>query len=53
MFLITFIAGLVLLLAGQDWFSGAETVGWILLAVTIGLALIQAGAAAVLANSIW
>ena len=41
MFLITLIAGLILTFAGQDWFSGAETVGHILLGVTVVLFVIQ------------
>lgn len=33
MTLPVFVAGLILLLAGQTWFTGAATVGWILLIV--------------------
>lgn len=35
------IAGLVLELAGKDWFSGAGTVGWICLGVFALITLIQ------------
>lgn len=45
------IAGLILLLAGSSWFTGAATVGWILLIVGIitTLPFVLAGFAATVA----
>jgi hypothetical protein len=40
MFFFTFVAGLVALIADEQ-FGGQHTIGWVLLAVTVGLLLLQ------------
>lgn len=39
--LILLVAGLVLLLAGGDWFDSADTVGWILIGAFALITIVQ------------
>jgi len=43
------IPGLILLLAGQTWFAGAATVGWILIGASVLITVIQLGILAIAA----